>query len=207
MLDESTRALVVLSAAAALRDPARLAQAVDDAATKVDAAAVEEALLQSYLFIGFPGALQAIGVWRERTGLMAARPLGDELALAREDRYERGEAVCRTVYGSAYDALQRNVQALHPELGAWMLEEGYGKVLGRGGLPLMVRELCIVGLLAAQAAPRQLYSHLRGARNAGATVEEVDAALDAIAGLLPIERSAAAWSVWQEVRARIGNTE
>jgi 4-carboxymuconolactone decarboxylase len=206
MLNEATRALVVLSAAAALRDPARLAQAVDDAATKVDAAAAEEALLQSYLFIGFPGALQAIGVWRERTGLAAPAAGGEERALTREDRYARGAAVCRAVYGSAFDALQRNVQALHAELGEWMLEEGYGKVLGRPGLPLVVRELCIVGLLAAQSAPRQLFSHLRGAHNAGATAEEIDAALDAIAGLLPIERSAAAWSVWQEVRARTGNT-
>lgn len=83
-----------------------------------------------------------------------------------------------------------------------MIEEGYGKVLGRAGLPLALRELCIIGLLAAQPAPGQLHSHLRGALNAGATVADVEEALDAVAAVLPIDRLAAAYGVWQQVRER-----
>ena len=49
-----------------------------------------------------------------------------------------------------------------------MLAEGYGKVLGRPGLALEVRELCIVAILAGQDAAPQLYAHLRGALNVGA---------------------------------------
>jgi len=206
-VDEAVQALVMLSAAVALRDPAKLAAAIDSAAAVADPGQVEEALLQSYLFVGYPGALQAIGMWRERTGRAAPAASAEEAGAAREFRNARGEAVCRTVYGNAYAGLQRNVAALHPELGAWMIEEGYGKVLGRGGLPLVTRELCIVGLLCAQPAPRQLFSHLRGAQNAGASAEQIEAALDAVAQLLPLDRSAAAWAVWQEVRERATRRE
>jgi 4-carboxymuconolactone decarboxylase len=195
---DGTRALVVLSAAIAVRDPARLVAAVDAAAATADAAEVEEALLQSYLFVGYPAALHAIALWRERTGqpAPAAKPEPEE------GREPRGIRVCRKVYGTAYDRLVENMARLQPELGAWMIEEGYGKVLGRPGLDLRTRELCIIGLLAAQTAPAQLYSHLRGALLAGAVASDVDEALDAAAGVIPMERAAAAYAVWQRVRSK-----
>jgi 4-carboxymuconolactone decarboxylase len=197
-MDEATRALVVLSAAIALRDPARLAGAIDAAAAAAAPADVEEALLQSYLFVGYPAALQAIAAWRERTGHGAPAPQPAD----RSAWIGRGEAVCRLVYDTAFERLQANIGALQPELAEWMIEEGYGKVLGRSGLELPTRELCIIGLLAAQPAPRQLYSHMRGALNVGAEAEHIEQALDAIAELLPLERSAAAYGVWSQVRQR-----
>jgi alkylhydroperoxidase/carboxymuconolactone decarboxylase family protein YurZ len=75
-------------------------------------------------------------------------------------------------------------------------------VLGRAGLALRKRELCIVALLAAQPARDQLFSHLRGALLAGASEDEVEAVLDAVAGVLPIERASAAYATWQRVRTR-----
>jgi alkylhydroperoxidase/carboxymuconolactone decarboxylase family protein YurZ len=65
----------------------------------------------------------------------------------------------------------------------WMIVEGYGKVLSRPGLDLATRELCIVALLAPQDAAPQLYSHLRGALNAGAAESDVD---EAVALILPM---------------------
>jgi 4-carboxymuconolactone decarboxylase len=201
-MDEETRALVALSAAVALREPAALAAAIDRAAADAAPDAVEEALLQSYLFVGFPAALQAIALWRSRTGRAAPAAPGPDAGADRAAWRERGESVCARVYGSAYTALRGNVAALHPEMDAWMVEEGYGKVLGRPGLPLVVRELCIVGLLVAQPAPRQLHAHLRGALNAGAEPDQVEEALDEVAAIVPIDRSAAAYGVWQRVRER-----
>jgi 4-carboxymuconolactone decarboxylase len=75
-----------------------------------------------------------------------------------------------------------------------MLVEGYGKVLGRPGLSLRRRELCIVAMLARQGrrVERQLYSHLRGALNAGASRAEVDEALEvALDGAAAAERESA----------------
>jgi hypothetical protein len=68
-----------------------------------------------------------------------------------------------------------------------MIVEGYGKVLGRPGLDAGdVRELCIVALLAVAGRAAQLYSHLRGALNAGARRR----------------RSRKRWSCWNTRRAR-----
>ena len=85
--------------------------------------------------------------------------------------------MCRRVYGTQYDGLRGNIAALHPDLDRWMVDEGYGRVLGRPGLPLVERELCIVGILTVLGTSRQLYAHLRGALRVGASPEEVAAAV------------------------------
>src|SRR5690625_6671451 len=59
-----------------------------------------------------------------------------------------------------------------------MLAEGYGKFLGRLGLDLKERELCIAVTLSGIDAGPQLYSHLRGSLQVGAEPAEVEAALE-----------------------------
>lgn len=195
----ATAALVRLSAALASGDGEAIAQAIESAAADAPPGEVEEALLQSYLFLGYPAALQALGAWRERVGGgAAARGPAEE----RADWRARGEQVCERVYGGAYGRLRENVARLHPDLEQWMLEEGYGKVLGRPGLGLRERELCIVALLVGLRAPHQLHSHLRGALNAGAGPVEVEQALELAAAVLPAERVEAARALWQAVRGR-----
>jgi 4-carboxymuconolactone decarboxylase len=83
-----------------------------------------------------------------------------------------------------------------------MVEDGYGRVLGRPGLDLAVRELCIVALLCRQDAPRQLYSHLRGALNTGASVDDVTEAVALAAEGLDAERASSARRVLAEVLER-----
>ena len=196
-MTEAERALVQLSAALAAGNADALAHAIDRAAMLAPAQA-EEAILQSYLFVGYPAALQALATWRARTGLPAPPGAADD---AREWR-TRGERVCATVYGGQYERLRENIVALHPDVEEWMLTEGYGKVLGRPGLPLRVRELCIIALLAAQHAPAQLYSHVRGAVNAGASAADVDDAIETAARVLPADRVAALRETWNRVRSR-----
>jgi 4-carboxymuconolactone decarboxylase len=155
-------ALISLSAALGTRDRARIDAALRRAAAAADPAATEEVLLQAHLFVGFPDALEAMIAWRELVPRGAAGRGG-----RRPGRPRR--RVCARVYGGSYRKLRRNVRALHPELDRWMVEHGYGRVLGRPGLDLATRELCIAALLATWDAPRQLHSHLRGALNAGAS--------------------------------------
>lgn len=83
-----------------------------------------------------------------------------------------------------------------------MVVEGYGKVLGRPGLALELRELCIVAMLAVLNVPRQLYSHLRGALNAGASRERIEAALETARALSGTEEMAEALEVWRRVQER-----
>jgi len=112
-----------------------------------------------------------------------------------------GEETCARVYGPFYERLRPNIQALHPALDAWMIVEGYGKVLGRPALPLAVRELCIVAVCAASRQERQLHSHLHGALHAGATPAEVGEALAAVDDLLAPDDRAHAAQLWAHVRA------
>lgn len=194
----SDAALVRLSAAIATADAQVLAATIDRAAVVAHQVAIEEAILQSYLFAGYPAALEAMRAWRTRSGVPApASAAGDEA-----DWPERGAQVCAIVYGGQYERLRGNVAALHPELERWMVVEGYGKVLGRPGLPLRTRELCIVALLAGQSAPTQLYAHLRGALNAGAAVDDIELLFEEIAGLVEAGRVRDAREVWRAVRAR-----
>jgi 4-carboxymuconolactone decarboxylase len=83
--------------------------------------------------------------------------------------------------------LRRNIKRLHPALDEWMIVDGYGKVLSRPGVDLRTRELCVVAACAVAGQQRQLHSHLHGALNAGAALEEVAAVLDSIEDLISDE--------------------
>lgn len=196
----SREALVALSAALATRDREVVERTVRRAAEEADPDAVEEMLLQSHLFVGFPDALNALALWREASGRPAPAALGE----APEGWGARGERVCAAVYGANYPRLRANVAAIHPEMDRWMVEGGYGRVLGRPGLDLATRELCILALLAVWNAPRQLHSHLRGALNAGAGVEEVDRAVEVACAFLGPERAGEVRELWMAVRERAG---
>ena len=91
---------------------------------------------------------------------------------------------------------------VHPELDRWAVVEGYGKVLGRPGLDLATRELCVGAMLAGIDATRQLHAHLRGCLNVGAGVEAVEEMLDAVEELIPEARAREARRVWTRVRDR-----
>lgn len=183
-LDNDTRLLVRLSAAISGGDESTTRRVVDDVAGVVRAELVDEVILQSYLFAGFPRALNAARIWRAASGVPA--PVSDDLALSSHvEEWERdGETTCAIVYGSSYAMLRRNIRELHPALDAWMITDGYGKVLSRPALGLKSRELCIVAACAAAAQQRQLHSHLHGALNSGASPDEVAETLDVLSDLV-----------------------
>lgn len=198
MLDSGTRALLGLAAALGTRDSAAVGRAAMQAARQAEPGAVEELLLQSHLFIGFPDTISALATWREVSG----HPAPAALSEASGQWAARGEQVCASVYGGNYPRLRANVAALHPEMDRWMVEGGYGRVLGRPGLDLATRELGIVALLVTWGAPRQLHSHLRGALNAGATVGQVDSAVELACDLLNASRAAQVRELWSGIRSR-----
>ena len=194
-----SEALIGLSAALATRDREAVSAALLRAKDAVDPIAVEEILLQSHLFVGFPIALNAISLWRELSGL----PPGPSTNETEADWEMRGALVCERVYGQSYGALRARVAALHPDLDRWMVSGGYGRVIGRPAVDLPTRELCIVALLAVWNAPEQLPSHLRGALNAGATMDDVEGALRIAARHLNAADAARVQDLWERVIARL----
>ncbi|MDT8370023.1 MAG: carboxymuconolactone decarboxylase family protein [Longimicrobiales bacterium] len=192
-------ALVRLSGALSGGEGVDLEPHLRRAARDADATEVEEAILQSYLFLGYPTALNAFAIWRDVSGRDAPPEVG-----ADEDRWmwrARGETVCRSVYGEAYEALRENIGRLKPEMGRSMIEEGYGRVLGRPGLSIERRECCITAILAVQHVPVQLRSHLRGALRCGVTVEVVERILEVTAPFGSAAAAESARNTWSLVCA------
>ncbi len=217
-LDKSTIALVRLAArVTAGSEPEVRVGVADCVAADVDAVWVEELVLQSYLFAGFPRALNAmrevrraslVGPPREALGpANNAGPVAASLeGLTSPDLVSqwrmRGEETCAIVYGEMYEKLRTNIRALHPALDEWMIVEGYGKVLSRPGLDLGRRELCIIAACAAAGQERQLHSHLHGARNAGVSDVVIETMLAALAGVVNPEYLKSARLLWQRVKGK-----
>ena len=186
-IDDATRCLVQIAAAVAAADESTVRLVMESALNVADPAKVDEVILQSYLFAGFPRTLNAARTWRAVSGIAA--PAADSDAELRNDSdwIGRGEETCSVVYGESYEMLRENIRALHPALDSWMITDGYGKVLSRPALDLRSRELCIVAACAASGQQRQLHSHLHGALNAGASLAEVEAVLDSLSDLIEAE--------------------
>lgn len=200
-LDADTAALVRVAALLAGGSEADIRLALTDAASRLDPVWVEEVILQTYLFAGFPRALNAAREWRRISG--RAAPTVDEGVQYDADRWTaRGEATCAIVYGPFYERLRHNIRDLHPALDSWMIVEGYGKVLGRPQLDLARRELCIVAACAIARQDRQLHSHLHGALHAGAAPQVVSDTLQAMSALLDPDDHARYLALWARVQGK-----
>ena len=121
---------------------------------------IYEALLQTYLFAGFPSALISLKSFKKIVGKKKEYKGFDLNAYL-----DRGKRNCKLIYADKYDKLLDNIRSFSPEMAEWLIIEGYGKVLGRKGLSLKEREICIVSILSVMKFKDQLYSHIIGAMN------------------------------------------
>jgi 4-carboxymuconolactone decarboxylase len=202
-LDDATRRLVRLAAVIGAGTE-RQVRAFLVEARMLPTAWVEEVILQSYLFAGFPRTLNAAREWRRISGATAPASDTDADATApgtASSWRARGEITCATVYGDMYDKLRVNIARLHPALDHWMITDGYGKVLSRAGLDLIRRELCVVALCALAAQDRQLHSHFHGALNVGASPAQIVGTLDALADLIDDDDLRRYRILWGHVRS------
>lgn len=197
-LDDETRTLILVAAMLAGGSEHDVRGALAKAAASVRPIWVEEVILQTYLFAGFPRALNGAREWRRISGLSA--PASDSWAIdGHAERTARGEATCSTVYGHFYDRLRVNIRQLHPALDQWMIEEGYGKVLSRGSLDLPRRELCIIAACAIGRQDRQLHSHLHGALHSGASPGVVEDTLELLSEVISTDDAERYRALWMRV--------
>ena len=200
-LDASTRMLVRVAALLAGGSEQDIRNALQEAVGVVNDEWIEEAILQTYLFAGFPRSLNGMREWRRISGRTA--PLSDVSEVADAVVWKRdGEQTCSTVYGRFYAQLRHNIRDLHPALDGWMIMEGYGKVLSRPQLELWRRELCIVAACAISRQDRQLHSHLHVALHSGATASQVDETFEAIRDLLAPNDVARHLALWARVQGQ-----
>lgn len=128
-----------------------------------------EILLQGYLFFGYAQAIEAAKIFAR---VLAEKRLpfpANQIAESDPSLWRtRGQQLCRKIYAPNYERLVANMAQVSAELSAWMVEEGYGKVLSRPGPTELEREIASIIFLAVSGHPVQLYSHVRGAKNLGA---------------------------------------
>ena len=165
--------LPLLSAASVLRKEIYfrklLALAKDE---KINSKKIYEALLQTYLFAGFPSALISLKTYSE---YFKPSIINDKYNLI--DYKNRGLINCKKVYGYKFNKLISKVHSFSPELSEWLVIEGYGKTLGRKALSMKERELCIVSILTALKFKDQLISHFIGALRCANTVDDIKISL------------------------------
>jgi len=138
----------------------------------IEREAVREAILQTYLFDGYPTALEGMILLSE---LWQGEPEPVESGDFNNwnDWYVRGKKLYERIYGDVAETLLERAHEVSPELANWMIVEGYGKVLSRNVLDIKTREIIIIAVLVVKNRPRQLHSHIRGALRVGVSKQEL----------------------------------
>jgi 4-carboxymuconolactone decarboxylase len=90
------------------------------------------------------------------------------------DRYERGLAKLKEIYGGRAQILVAALGEVAPDLSRYVVEFGFGDIHCRPGLDLKSREIATVAALTALGtASPQLRAHIHAAMNVGCSQEEV----------------------------------
>jgi alkylhydroperoxidase/carboxymuconolactone decarboxylase family protein YurZ len=179
----------IAAAAAAGRTDALDAGCREAASAGIPPHDLQEALLQVFLFAGYPRAIVAFETLAHVIGTHP--PL---LELKPPEVEARGRALFGRIYAGDAERVLGRLQQLHPDFARFVIRDAYGLVLARPFLPLPERELMAVAMLGVLGLPNQLRAHVRGALRAGAAAAQVRVAIDAVEGLgdLAAAREAAA---------------
>lgn len=162
---------------------------------------IYEAVLQTYLFAGYPAGLDGLvvidAVLCER---MPERPWLIKDTRSANQYQADGEDLCQQIYGTVYSKLIQRLNGISPDLTERMIREGYGGILSRNGLSIQTRELCVVAALTALQRRTQLLSHVRGALNVGVHMGNLFGVLDVVIEQCGKQRAIMLESVIQELR-------
>lgn len=160
--------LSLISASAAVKNLEKFDYFVRFALQKrISKIKIYEALLQNYLFCGFPNALFFLKRFNHLTGYKPRKIS----SVNTNSLKEKGIKTSQKIYGDKLEKLIFNVKKFSPELSEWLIIEGYGKVLSRVALSIKEREACIISVLSVQKFEEQLTSHLYGGLKNGLTVK------------------------------------
>ena len=176
--DFDTAALAMLTASAVLRKEKNLREILAVLKERqFSSKKIYEALLQTYLFAGYPSALISLSIFSEYFNNKKEKSEDRDI----RNFKVRGEHNCRKIYGNKFEKLINNIGSYSPELSDWLVTEGYGKVFGRKGLSLREREVCNIAVLAALKFESQLYSHINGGHRLGMSWKEIEEVIEVMA--------------------------
>lgn len=136
---------------------------------------IQESILQTYLFNGYPRTINAFTVLKESCfELNVDYYLPTSVDEKDASFYlTEGLKLFEVIYRELADKVINHIQSCSEELMTWILLEAYGKVLSRKMLSTRVRELLIVGMLFSMKSYRQLMPHARGVLLCGGSKDDV----------------------------------
>jgi 4-carboxymuconolactone decarboxylase len=90
------------------------------------------------------------------------------------ERYERGLAKLKEIYGEQAQVLVTALAEVTPDLSRYVVEFAFGDIHCRTGLTVKSREIATLAALTALGnAPSQLRAHIHAALHVGCTQQEV----------------------------------
>ncbi len=150
---------------------------------------VREILRQIHLFRGFPRVVHALNLVAPE--LPAADPEERTPPDPGQTCGLQGEELFRELYGDDADKVLPHLRRLDPVFSAWVLDHAYGRVMRRETLPLEERERLAVLLLASDDCWKQWQSHARICLRLGVPAGQLEADLEQVEWLSPVQRQRA----------------
>ncbi len=186
VLDDKTRSLINLVVLTTIQTPEQLSLYTEIAlASGASAVEIKEALYMCAPYIGFPRTEQALNivnnVFQEKN---IALPVQSQKTVTEENRFEKGLAVQKQIFGNAID----NMHANSPENQIHLMKDYlsafcFGDIYTRTGLSLPIRELLTFTILSSLGGSEsQVTSHVVGNLAVG---NNKDMLVDALTQSLP----------------------
>lgn len=150
--------------------------ALDKGLTPVE---IKEAIYQTASYAGYQKALNAMAyadeMFEER-GIEI--PIESQATVTDEDRYEKGLAAQREIFGENFAAITDDMSESMKRRVAYVSEFSFGDFMTRTGLDEAERELIVMSVIASLGgADSQLSGHTTGSLVAGNTGDELLAAV------------------------------
>lgn len=184
-LEPQTRWKILLAAHIATQSVAEyklfLGQALDGGLTTTEA---KEILYQAVPYVGMAKAYDFFAASNEVLQQRGIKlPLAGQATTTPQDRFAKGLAVQKSIFGSQIDQMRENAPQNQKHIQDYLSANCFGDYYTRGGLDLKTRELLTFALLISMGgADAQVKGHIRGNLNVGNNKEVL---LDAITQLLP----------------------
>ncbi|MEY3312953.1 MAG: hypothetical protein RLZZ578_473 [Bacteroidota bacterium] len=159
--------------------------------------ALYEALLQIHLFSGYPASIEGLSLLQEVYNEEPAAIEEYNVQLFKQ----RGEKLCRDIYTTVFEKMNKRMHSFSPELSEWMIIDGYGKTLSRANLDIQIRELINICILSLGKWKQQVISHIRGALHVGVEIHDIEEAIECLQAEQTNEAYAFAKEMLKEFRS------
>lgn len=135
----------------------------------VTPAEIKEAVYQSAPYVGFPKALEALHIVNDVLKAKGIKlPLESQKTVTEENRFEKGLAVQKKIYGDYIDKMRAAAPEDQKHIQDYLSAFCFGDTYTRGTLDLKMRELLTFSIIASLGGcESQLKGHIQGNVNVG----------------------------------------